>query len=399
MKKIAAFFTAAALFLVVIIILHFAFAGSLTTNNYKFGTWINSYKDSSYKAISSNIHDDTVMFMGSSEFHHGKKTPYHPSWVFRKQGMDVMCIGAAYNQSLTHAITLAAAAPLMHNRKVVLMVSPQWFDSEGATPEGFSVRFSESEYMRMLQNKNLSDRTKKCIAARTETLLKNDPSMQNRVIRYNRLFLAKHASFMDRMLYRLRRVFLNEQGTMTVNMAWKASGNKSYDAYVQPKQPVSPPDWKALAASAQTEYSKSSTNKFSMSDKFYIRHIRASLKSKKKAYSSKTYERSPEYNDLKLFLDVCHENGIKTELVILPMNGYWYDYCGFPAAKRKVCAEKVTEIGEEYGVSVCDLTGYSYYRGFFEDAMHPAAKGWVIIDEEVYRFFNQGQNFHERRVS
>ena len=81
------------------------------------------------------------------------------------------------------------------------------------------------------------------------------------------------------------------------------------------------------------------------------------------------------------------------------MNGYWYDYCGFPAAKRKVCAEKVTEIGEEYGVSVCDLTGYSYYRGFFEDAMHPAAKGWVIIDEEVYRFFNQGQNFHERRVS
>ena len=59
MKKIKAFFIALASFAVVVLILHFTLARSLS-NNKGFGTWVNLYKDLSYSAISDNIGEDPL---------------------------------------------------------------------------------------------------------------------------------------------------------------------------------------------------------------------------------------------------------------------------------------------------------------------------------------------------
>ena len=112
---------------------------------------MNNYKDTSYSAISDNIKDDTVLFMGSSEFHHGAHTPTFPAKVLKKQGIDAMCIGSSYNQSLSHATALAAVGPKLKSKKVILMVSPSWFNPLGvaAHKSAFAVRFSETEYIGM----------------------------------------------------------------------------------------------------------------------------------------------------------------------------------------------------------------------------------------------------------
>ena len=115
MKKVAAFITALILFVGTALSVHTIAGEKLDTNNPFFGTWISTKKDLSYKAVSSNIEKDTVMMMGSSEFQYGNKTPYHPTNIFRKLGMNVMCIGAAQNQSLSHAVTLGAVAPKLEN--------------------------------------------------------------------------------------------------------------------------------------------------------------------------------------------------------------------------------------------------------------------------------------------
>ena len=70
MKKLAAFGTALVLFVISVIVLHFAVAGRVTAEDGGFGTWINTYKDMSYKAVAENIGEDTVMYLGSSEFQH-----------------------------------------------------------------------------------------------------------------------------------------------------------------------------------------------------------------------------------------------------------------------------------------------------------------------------------------
>lgn len=64
MKKIAAFITAAMLFIIAAAAVH-QFAGSrIEANNREFGTWINSKKDLSYSAIAANLHEDTFMMLG-----------------------------------------------------------------------------------------------------------------------------------------------------------------------------------------------------------------------------------------------------------------------------------------------------------------------------------------------
>ena len=55
MKKLAAFGTALVLFVISVIVLHFAVAGRVTAEDGGFGTWINTYKDMSYKAVAENI--------------------------------------------------------------------------------------------------------------------------------------------------------------------------------------------------------------------------------------------------------------------------------------------------------------------------------------------------------
>ena len=74
-----------------------------------------------------------------------------------------------------------------------------------------------------------------------------------------------------------------------------------------------------------------------------------------------------------------------------PLNGKWYDYTGLTSEKRNVVYETVGEIAKQKGVEYADLSGEEYTENFFEDAVHPTSKGWVIINEKAYEFFKKNQ--------
>lgn len=389
MKKIAAFLTALVIFIVCVIGFHFAVNGQIATNNPHFGTWINNYKDLSYQAIRQNIHDDTVLMLGSSEFQHGKKTKYHPSRVFREQNMDVMCVGAAYHQSLSHAITVASVAPEMKTKKVVLMLSPSWFIEGGVKKTTFPVRFSESQYVAMLKNPGISIETKKTIATRCVDLLSEDEAMLNRVERYNRVYLSEDSSLIDNAISSVRRAFVEEQENMTVSTAWKKSGLKSYKEYEPLEPPKEGPDWKTLREEAEQDVDVQREDRFYMTDKVYEKKIIPRLERKKDSDLGRSYEKSLEYGDLKTFLDVCKEAKLEVMLVLLPVNGYWYDYTGFPREGREKFVTGVEAVAKDYSAQVCNMFDYCYTPGFFEDAVHPTEKGWLEINEKVYQFYRK----------
>ncbi len=390
MKKIAAFFTALALFVVATVGIHINIAGNLDTDCRGFGTWINPYKDLSYSAISKNLHDDSYLMMGSSEFQHGRKIPYHPTKVFRKADMDVMCVGAAYNQCLSHAITLGSVAPQLKTKKVTLILSPAWFYKGGVKKEAFSVRFSESEYMAMLNNKALSDDLKKKIAQRTVELLEKDPNMKENVERYNKLLIDKRVNPVDRFYFSSRLAFINEKESVTVNSAWKLSGEKNYEKY-KSKIDGKEPDWNTLLAESERDFEKESgDNPFYMKDRIYKRKFKSIVADQEGTMSERKFlKNSPEYDDLKLFLEVCKESGIECQLVLLPINGYWYDYAGFDKAERDKLPQQILEATKGYDYEWTSFYDEDYTEGFLEDAFHPAGKGWTEINEEVYKFFTE----------
>lgn len=98
---------------------------------------------------------------------------------------------------------------------------------------------------------------------------------------------------------------------------------------------------------------------------------------------------SMEFSDLECFLSICREEGIEPLVVILPFNGYWYDYTELTAEERSTFYEKIRCIAEDYGVQCADLSGNEYTEYYFEDNSHPALKGLVDLNEAIYEFYRK----------
>ena len=186
LKSLGAGFLA---FLCFAVILHFTIVAA-KPDPQGIGTWVDMHKDLSAAAIRNGLTDDTIMVMGSSEFQHGKGTIYHPTKLFRSRNIRAMFVGAAYNQCLSHAITLGSVAEGLKSKKVILILSPAWFDGAGVKPHTFTVRFSESEYISLMENKEISDDLKNKIAARAEELLKGQGGLYDNVRRYNAYYTS-----------------------------------------------------------------------------------------------------------------------------------------------------------------------------------------------------------------
>ena len=110
------------------------------------------------------------------------------------------------------------------------------------------------------------------------------------------------------------------------------------------------PDWTALLALAEQKGEEENQNQFYMDEAAYKRlepHL-----SKKEGMNSdayKGYQTGPEYDDLECFLKVCQQLEIEPLIVIVPVNGYYYDFTGFPKEARQNYYEKVRTLAESYG--------------------------------------------------
>ena len=72
--------------------------------------------------------------------------------------------------------------------------------------------------------------------------------------------------------------------------------------------------------------------------------------------------------------------------VIVPMNGRWADYTGFPLVERQTYYQRVQPDGPQQGFQVADFSGHEYDLYFLKDIMHLGWKGWVDVDEAMDHF-------------
>ena len=386
MKKVTAFLIALVLFFGTALGIHVFVDKNMRFDPHSFGKWISQYKFFAGDEIKANVNENTILALGSSEFRHGKKMSSHPINVFKDNAFNMMMVGAGYYQSLFHTVELASVEGGMKNRKVVLILSPQWFTPEGVLAPAYASRFSEDNFIAMLQNKKLSKSTKNYILSRSEALLKtDDPQTLDRVKCYERVFLKKDASFADRQYVRFYRKFLAEKSKISIFAAAKANGIKKYDPQKLGKQIE--PDWERYRQLAEEEGKRDGGgNPFYISDKIYEKKIKSQLAKKKDSEVNSSYAKSPEYDDLRCFLQVCQETGMEPMLVMMPVNGYWYDYVGFPKKERKQYYKNIRAIAAEYNIKLADFAKDEYTRYFFLDKVHLGWKGWLAVNESIYNF-------------
>ena len=105
------------------------------------------------KALERN---DNISIYGSSELA-GVIIPTHPDNFFnsKRDGFQVNLIGTGYCQSIIHAINFAALGDKLKNKKIVLILSPQWFTDKGLTAAQFDMNISELQFYQVFHNNNI----------------------------------------------------------------------------------------------------------------------------------------------------------------------------------------------------------------------------------------------------
>lgn len=387
MKRMKAFLAALLLFLVTVAGCHFYIRSQADISNPAFSMLPSEEKGKMRTGIMENMNEYSIPVFGSSEFQHGQDTPYHPAQVFAGTKFNPMLIGAGYYQSLSHAVTLASIESSMTQRKAVLILSPQWFRKTGVVDQAYASRFSETHYAGMMANEKLSDETKEYIAERTQKLLKPDEKMRERVPMYDQVLWKKSGNALEALREQSWSAFLKEKELFELSVLRKKSHLEKRAELPESDQE---PDWESLLSQAQEEGERDNQNQFYMDAASYKRlepHLAGKKDMNKDAVNG--YQNSPEYDDLRCFLTVCRELEIEPMLVIVPVNGYYYDFTGFPKTAREGYYAKVKKVAEEFGARIADFSDQEYTKYFFEDRVHLGKKGWVMVNESIYEFFKE----------
>ena len=126
------------------------------------------------------------------------------------------------------------------------------------------------------------------------------------------------------------------------------------------------PDFTSLILQSVKEGEKQNHgNPFYMDDKILqLESTSIHEKARKIQSVNGSYSSSPEYDDLRCFLDVCKDLGIRPLIVMLPVNGYWYDYTGFPKEAREDYYNKVRSVAGEYNAFISRCLQPGIYKIF-----------------------------------
>lgn len=390
MKKIISFLLAGALFIITAAVLNANIEAKLEETADISGKNLNYIggldKINQPELLGQIIDEDTVVMLGSSELPYYDEVS-HPMIVtnYGHSDFNIMQIGVGHIQSLAHAINVGGLDQYIENRKVVLNLSPQWFSLEGINPDAFSSRFSPRMLEAFIENDNLSAELKGKILDRCRELFTSYPEGLKLIERYEDQISGKGQNIIDKIRYWLTDTIdgMKAKKDFTSVLPKEKSGTDEFVHFGEL-------DFAQLLKDAEAQGKAECTNNdFYIYDSYFDTYIKPTFAELKNSYSDLSYSVSKEYDDLRLFLEVCNELNLEVMLINVPVNGFWYDYAGFPKERRAEYYQNIRDIADEYNVSLLDLSEHEYTPYFLKDIMHMGWKGWAYIDEGIYEFYKK----------
>lgn len=331
------------------------------------------------------LSEDDLMLLGSSEL--GVEVDENPINVFpfKDANYEVSIYGRAHTQSLQHSAILSSTDTLNSNSKIAFVLSAQWFTE--LSGNDFCVNFSELQFYRFFKNEKLSDKNKKYFAERVGALLKQSGEYSEEAIFAN--LYAKEDIISKAVLailspyYNFKEYMLETKDKMqTIKKLEKLNDKENKD--------LKEINWEEAYNKATEEgKSKVTNNNLNVEDDYYNTYIKDIYDSLKDSWKNKELLDSSELEDFKFFLNVSKEMGVKPLIVLMPVNGIYYDHLGWTVEKRTDFYDTVEAIAKEQGFDVLNLQDKEYEKYYMIDVMHLGWRGWLNIDEEMYKYFNE----------
>ena len=325
--------------------------------------------------------DAVRLLMGSSELSIIDPMQSHPYRFFNSNdyAIDTISIGNAGYQSLYHTLEIGALDELnaVPDRKVVLIVSMQWFFRGGCSPVSFQNSFSWEAYGLAMANEDISSETRAAIMDRVAGYGVSSSDLRAAIGEGNPW---EYLSYELGTFLRegSRRAELVESLDHCESRSMAKVGDASGDV-----------DWAALMEFELKEAQECCTNNdWGIYDEYWANRIAPWLE----AYNPDDYAPyydwdNAELDDFKLFLRVCDETGVEPLIILAPAMGQYYDKCGYPADSRQAYYELIHSTCEEFGVSCIDYADHEYEKYFLRDIMHLGWIGWLYVNHDVMDFY------------
>ena len=324
---------------------------------------------------------------GSSEL--ARLDPFHPSNYFHvnPHGFTPFLVGRGGTEALLHFLNFSAHADQLKGKRIVFVLSPQWFVPEGSDESHFAPNFSVLQGYQFALNPKVNhslviEGSKRLLAYNVvksdwmlssllEANLYHDKWHQTKAMvikpfAYGFLHVLERRDLILSLLdVHLKK--LHPKPALTQNKSWAELED----------------------AASHLAAKKAADNPFFVNDFYYKAMLQPKLDKLHGYKKGASYATSKQYQDLQLVLDVLKEAGAKPLFVSVPVNGYWSDYTGFPAKGRTDYYVKVKKQVEKNGFPVLDLSSHEYDKYFFKDTIHLGYKGWVSVDKGILQFEKQ----------
>lgn len=323
-------------------------------------------------------------FFGSSEL--SRVDTFHPSVLAEKyeRPYEPFLLGAPGTQSLTHLLMLNSMKDSLKDKKIVFIISPQWFVKEGVSSQMFSFFYSPlqtyqwlggidepseaDQYLakRLLSFENVSSDTElKRLLQKIESKQKlSESDLKGAYLRYQ--LLENEDKLFSRMVVKSREKKIDNQMKNLPNR---------YDF----------DELNTLANKIGEK--KTDNNEFKVNNGFYNKRILPMKDQLKNSQINFNYVSSPEFADFQLILNVLADNNIDCLFVIPPVNELWSDYTGISEEMLNTFSKKINEQLKDQGFN--QIADFTYDRDvpyFMQDTIHIGWVGWLDLDQNLQKF-------------
>ncbi|OSB10010.1 D-alanyl-lipoteichoic acid biosynthesis protein DltD [Paraclostridium bifermentans] len=350
---------------------------------------LSNIKDKGVIANNYFLQKKDIMMLGSSEL--GHSTKQHPTYYFNtnRSKNEVITIGRAYTQNLQDTTILGSFDPSIKDKKVVLLVSMQWFmDKEGVTSHHYQTRFSPTQFYAFLNNSDISKENKVRFANRASKLLIGSEEYKSEAV-YAKLYSSDtFVSKVEKVLlapyfeFREDTVKLKEKG-----MLYERLVNLPDKKALAPGKPI---NWNKEMDQAIVDAKKRvGKNNLCIDKIYYKKNFGKNLDKVRGKYKDVNLVDSKEFDDYQLTLDVCNDLGIKPVIVLIPGMDKFYNVTGISKDERYEFYNKAGNLAKQHGFDVIDLRSKENEKYYLRDVMHLGTKGWVDVCEKLFKEFNQ----------
>lgn len=367
-------------------------------SNKYYDKFSQNLSDSKFKSMilqqTGEARGDNLMMFGSSEFESSVGYSTHPSIFFnnKRDGFQINLNGKAGYKNLVHATDIGDIGSSLKGKKVVFVLSPQWFSPYGIDEKTFEANSSELQVDGFLYNGSIKNSEKKQLANRILSISKKKPNKDFEMMRELCSLYSKDDVITLSKKYLLYLYYWMKYQLLSIKDDIKA--DKILNTKNNPVKYITPQkyniNWQnELKKATAIAVKSSSNNLFGIENKIYTNSFSPKIAKSKNSTKNASYQITPEYNDFTLLLQICKDEGIKPLILNIPVNGYWYDYTGFSKQNRKAYYDKINKIVRSYGFEVADFSGHEYDKYFLKDPSHLGWKGWVYVNEAIDKYYNE----------